>query len=91
MTVGELSERMDAAELMEWTQYDEVHLPDEWVRNALLCLTVVRLAGNKGAKLDDFLPARRQAEPPAPAPEAMTARIKAWAAARIAAQKGKSA
>lgn len=58
MTAAELGGRMDAAELLEWIEYDRDQLPDSWYQTALICLTVCRLAGNKSATLDDFLPKR---------------------------------
>jgi hypothetical protein len=89
MTVGELGERMDSAGLIEWIEFDEIHQDPEWVRTALVCLCMNKLAGGK-ARLDDFLPARRKAEA-RPDPGDVNARILAWANARVAAQRGQVA
>jgi hypothetical protein len=86
MTFGELSERMDAAELIEWTMFDQIYMPPARIDTALICLSMARLAGSKKAKLEDYLPPRwkpeRKADPD------LASNLKAWAAARIAAQRG---
>jgi hypothetical protein len=62
MTVGDLGERMTAAELLEWIAYDSIHTSEEWVRSALLRLTISQLAGDRGTTLERFLPPRRKPE-----------------------------
>lgn len=78
MTVGELSGRMTAAELMMWIERDRSHVPDSWYQNALLRLTVCRLAGNRSARLEDFLP---RAPSRAGGPADLPSRLLAFAAA----------
>jgi hypothetical protein len=83
MTVGELGERMDAAELLAWIERDRTTHSDSWLQTALICHTIaIHSFGGSKAKFKDFLPQLIPAKiPTGPAP-GLNARLLAWAAAR---------
>jgi hypothetical protein len=61
MTVRELLDRMDSAELSEWMAYNLIEpLPDPWYQNGQLCALMANLWSSKGRlKPDDFIPRAR--------------------------------
>lgn len=60
MTVRELSERMDSAELTEWIAYTRYYeaLPDPWRETGLIASAVLApyCPKGKGPKAEDFIP-----------------------------------
>jgi hypothetical protein len=88
MTFGELSERMDSAELLEWIAFDRIHVQPARFDTALICYCMSKLTGSKNVKLDDFLPEPYRPSPP-PDPD-VGSTIKAWAMARLKAQRGRT-
>ena len=56
MTYSELSVRMTFAELLEWIEYDQCHIPDAWYHTASILAMIRRVAGDRQAKPKDHLP-----------------------------------
>ena len=60
-TVRELLDSLDAIELNQWRilcQRDPI--PNPWLQHGILCSVVARVAGNKNAKPDQFIPRARR-------------------------------
>jgi hypothetical protein len=59
MTRGRFLDECDSVELTRYMAWEKVRPPTaEEHRHAGLCFLICRLAGNKAAKYDDFLPSR---------------------------------
>lgn len=56
MSVRRAQREIDSREFSEWLAYRRIRHDPEDIRTARLCCVVARLAGNKRAKIDDFLP-----------------------------------
>jgi len=65
MTVRELLDRMDSAELTEWMAYALLEpLPDPWQQSGILCALLANLWSSKGRfRPEDFIPRPRAAAP----------------------------
>jgi hypothetical protein len=60
MTVAELGDRMDSAELSWWLAKEAIDpIPDSYWQAALIASTVAQVMGSKKAKLEHFLPRRK--------------------------------
>lgn len=83
MTVRELGDRMDSAELSEWLAFDRVSpLPDPWLIGGIQAATMrntFRGKRDRAAKPEDFIP-RRKAGPKRQSDAQMKAICRAWAA-----------
>lgn len=61
MTVGELLDRMDSAELTEWMAYNQLEpLPDPWYQTGLTTSMMVNLWSKTRSRPEDFIPAPRR-------------------------------
>ncbi len=61
MTVGELLDRMDSAELTEWMAYNQLEpLPDPWLQTGISTSMMVNLWSKTRCKPEDFIPRARR-------------------------------
>jgi hypothetical protein len=71
---------MPASEFRKWEIFEQIEPfgeRGEYYRNALLCLTIARCAGNKQMKLEDFIIDTLKAEPLKQSPETIKALLMA--------------
>jgi hypothetical protein len=79
MTVRELLERCDSAELAEWMKYYELEpFGDEWEKTAAICETIAIFGGGQNVNRNYWRPVRRK--PRQQTPEEMNAEFAKMAA-----------